>query len=94
MNAYYSYPQVADDLWRYNIASGQWTWMTGQPAGSSLGLPVYGTLGVPSPANTPGSRTYGVTWVDSEGNLWLFGGAGYDSTGTVGYLSDLWRYTP
>jgi N-acetylneuraminic acid mutarotase len=94
MNAYESYPQVANDLWRYHIASGQWTWMNGQPAGSDIGLPVYGKLGVPAPTNTPGSRTYGVTWVDKDGNLWLFGGAGYDSTGTIGYLSDMWRYKP
>jgi hypothetical protein len=27
-------------------------------------------------------------------NLWLFGGVGYDSTGDLGYLNDLWQYNP
>ena len=34
------------------------------------------------------------TWIDSSGNLWLFGGYGYDSTGQLGYLNDLWQYDP
>jgi N-acetylneuraminic acid mutarotase len=33
-------------------------------------------------------------WADSSGNAWLFGGYGCDSTGAVGYLNDLWKYTP
>ena len=32
-------------------------------------------------------------WVDSSGNLWLFGGFGYDSAGTRGSLNDLWKYS-
>jgi hypothetical protein len=30
------------------------------------------------------------------GQLWLFGGEGYDSSSTNGngYLNDLWRYLP
>jgi hypothetical protein len=37
-----------------------------------------------------------MSWVDSQGELWLFGGQGYDSTSTTGngYLNDLWRYLP
>ena len=27
------------------------------------------------------------------GNLWLFGGTGYDSTGTRGALNDTWEYS-
>jgi hypothetical protein len=30
---------------------------------------------------------------DASGNLWLFGGEGYDSTGTYGWLNDLWKYS-
>ena len=54
----------------------------------------YGTVGVPSTANAPGARTNAVSWIDSGGNLWLFGGQGYDSTGTGGYLNDLWEFNP
>jgi N-acetylneuraminic acid mutarotase len=34
------------------------------------------------------------SWIDASGNLWLFGGNGYDSTGNFGYLNDLWQYDP
>jgi len=38
-----------------------------------------------------------VTWVDGSGNFWLFGGYGYDGatpTATLGFLNDLWEYSP
>jgi hypothetical protein len=54
---------------------------------------VYGTLGVPSASNVPGSRWEAVTWTDSTGNLWLLGGTGLDSAGTQGDLNDLWKYS-
>jgi hypothetical protein len=41
-----------------------------------------------------GSALFGQSWIDSSGNLWLFGGYGYDSTGSVGKLNDLWQYSP
>jgi hypothetical protein len=44
--------------------------------------------------NVPGARYGGVAWADAQGNFWLYGGNGYDSTGTNGYLNDLWEYTP
>ena len=43
--------------------------------------------------NTPGARWGATGRVDSSGNLWLFGGFGYDSTGTLGLLNDLWKYS-
>lgn len=89
-----------NDLWEYQPSLGQWAWMGGSstvpPAipedGGSPGL--YGSLGVPSTANMPGSRTGAVAWTDKNGNLWLFGGAGIDSTGLSGNLNDLWEYIP
>jgi hypothetical protein len=53
---------------------------------------VYGTLGAAAPGNTPGSRWQSASWTDSSGNLWLFGGQGYDSKGNSGYLNELWEY--
>ena len=35
---------------------------------------VYGTKGVPDAANVPGAREESISWTDSHGNLWLFGG--------------------
>jgi hypothetical protein len=52
---------------------------------------VYGAPGTAS--GIPGARGDAVSWIDSAGHLWLFGGYGYDSTGTVaGGLNDLWVY--
>jgi hypothetical protein len=52
---------------------------------------VYGTQGVAAATNVPGARWSSAAWTDAGGNLWLFGGQGYDSTGN-GSLSDLWEF--
>jgi hypothetical protein len=72
--------------------TGEWTWMGGsntvyQPA-------VYGTLGTPAAGNVPGGRTQAVSWTDSSGNFWLFGGQGLDANRTTGVLNDLWEFNP
>src|SRR6185437_770099 len=42
--------------------------------------------------NDPGAR-YGATAAsDASGNLWLFGGVGFDVNGKQGPLNDLWEY--
>lgn len=78
-------------LWKFDPIINQWTWMKGP---NTLGSPgIYGVQGVPDPANNPGVRGYGAgTWVDMQGNLWLFGGFGKDTGNVVGALSDLWKY--
>ena len=81
-----------NDLWRYDPATNQWTWVSGSNTKSQVG--VYGTKGVEHPANVPGGRYSSNSWIDSTGHLWLFGGYGYNSTTTFGYLNDLWRYDP
>jgi len=74
------------DLWKYNPATNEWTWVKGN--GLMNQAPVYGTQGVPSITNSPGSRVSGIpTWVDTTGNLWLFGGS-YANM----YKNDLWKY--
>jgi hypothetical protein len=55
---------------------------------------VYGTQGVAAPANIPGARWDAISWTDSSGNFWLFGGDAYDSAGNQGTLNDLWKFTP
>lgn len=56
----------------------------------------YGTLGTPAPGNIPPGRWDAATWTDKNGNLWLFGGQGYDAgTNATGVLlDDLWEYSP
>jgi hypothetical protein len=79
------------DLWEFNPSTKEWTWVNGSDAGGLV--PVYGTLGVAAASNTPGGRDSAVSWTDSSGNLWLFGGFDYDSlTGTNEYLNDLWEF--
>ena len=74
-------------------APNEWTWMGGSSLSATGDLPgVYGTLGTPAAGNAPGSRYGAANWSDSAGNLWLFGGYGYDSTGVGGYLDDLWEF--
>jgi N-acetylneuraminic acid mutarotase len=81
-----------NDLWKYDTVSGQWTWVKGSVTYNAAG--VYGTQGVPAAANVPGAREGSVSWTDSAGKLWLFGGVGNDGNGDEGYLNDLWKYDP
>jgi hypothetical protein len=92
-----------NDLWEFNSGTHEWAWMSGNPAlsgnapsyGNTPG--VYGALRTPSATNTPGGRVSrwmqtSYTGTDRSGNLWLFGGDGFDSTSKVGQLNDLWMY--
>jgi N-acetylneuraminic acid mutarotase len=83
-----------NDLWEFKPASNNWAWMSGSSAvGSNGGQPgVYGTEGTPDPGNVPGGRDAASSWTDSSGNLWLFGGYGFDAGGNLGYLNDLWKF--
>lgn len=81
-----------NDLWEYSQSSGEWTWIGGSETAGAKG--VYGTLGAASATNIPGAREGDDVWRDASGNVWLFGGYGYDSKGTLGELNDLWKYSP
>lgn len=67
---------------------GEWTWMNGS---TTSGVPVYGTQGVPSSANSPGNCYEGKTWVDQQGNFWLYGGL---DLGSFLQTNDMWRFNP
>ena len=77
-----------NDLWKYS--GSKWTWVSGSKSVSHKG--VYGTKGVASSTNVPGTRYGSVLWMDTKDNLWVYGGRGYDSRGSGGYLSDLWKF--
>lgn len=78
---------LMNDLWKYSITTNQWTWMHGDSVVNYAGN--YGTQGVSSPTNKPGSRDYGNAWLDKQGNMWLFGGSGVNTD-----YNDLWKYNP
>jgi N-acetylneuraminic acid mutarotase len=84
--------QCENDLWKYSTTTSQWTWMGGATTVGQSGI--YGTLGTGSTSNIPGGRNQGMTWTDTSGNLWLFGGEGMDSTGVFSDINDLWKYNP
>jgi PKD repeat protein len=77
-------------LWKFDPSTNNWTWMKGPNTVNAYGS--YGTQGIPDPANYPGARWLGFPkWVDTSGNIWLFGGYGYGANSN-GSLADLWKY--
>jgi N-acetylneuraminic acid mutarotase len=83
-----------NDLWEYGPSSKEWTWVSGSSTAPGNQRGIYGTEGTAAPSNVPGGRCGSVSWVDASGNLWLFGGSGYDSTGQNSPLNDLWEFNP
>jgi environmental stress-induced protein Ves len=83
-----------NDLWEYSTTgpnAGEWTWVSGSNLANQSGIyPT--TMGTSTTTSVPGARYNPVSWVDKNGNFWLFGGYGYDSAGAVDYLNDLWEY--
>jgi N-acetylneuraminic acid mutarotase len=82
---------VIDDLWEYTPSTGVWTWLRGKTDNQAG---VYGVIGKAASIYYPGAREYPNAWTDKAGNLWLFGGVGFDATGSYGQLNDLWEYKP
>jgi N-acetylneuraminic acid mutarotase len=87
----------------YNISSNVWTWLAGNNTINALG--VYGTKGVASVHNYPGSRDdHSMVFDPIQNCIYIFGGYGYaQSTGmtffnsihthiNVGWLNDLWMF--
>jgi len=89
-----------NDLWKFVPSTQQWAWMSGNSTFGGTGwYGTYGQLGTPASGNTPGARDYLAYWMDSGGNLWLFGGMGYSLYAGSGQpyngeLNDLWEFSP
>jgi hypothetical protein len=80
--------RLLNDLWKFDGTN--WTWVSGDSTVNKPGG--YGTKGIAAGTNKPGARYGSISWTDSTGNLWLFGGHGYDRYGGIGYLDDLWKF--
>jgi PKD repeat protein len=79
-----------NDLWYFNKATNTWSWIKGSNMANQYG--VYGTQGVSASSNTPGARYNAASWIDNNGDLWLYGGQGYTAS-SGGFLGDLWRFS-
>ena len=86
------YPGRLSDLWKFDRTAQAWVWVDGSPIRDQAGT--YLTPGTPNPAADPSGRNGAVSWTGADGTFWLFGGLGYDSTGSIGQLNDLWSYDP
>jgi len=73
-----------NDLWKFNIATNQWTWMKGSTVQGDPGN--YGTKGVAAITNEPQARDAYARWKDKNGNLWMMGGQLWP------FGNDMWKY--
>lgn len=75
------------------VCIGEWTWINGTDVVATNGT--YGTKGKQS-GGDPGARYWVNSWIDASGNMWMFGGEGYDveNSGPESQLPDLWEFTP
>ena len=86
-----------NDLWKFDTASGTWTWWG--PAASNDAAYQSGVSNAGS-SSYPGARIFASTWFNrATGQTWLFGGFGCGNSGgcsssTVQLQNDLWTFTP
>src|SRR5271168_2975292 len=86
-----------------DCAHDDWTWIDGTKTSGTVASPLYGTVGtslpttLPNPyTNTPGGRYGAAGWSDSHGSLWMFGGEGWELSGSTtpstldAPMNDLW----
>lgn len=79
------------DLWKYDMTSNIWTWMNGPNEPNIDGN--YGIKEVASPLNLPPARKESAHWIDTDNNLWLFGGYSFINPGFGDtFYNDLWIY--
>jgi N-acetylneuraminic acid mutarotase len=79
-----------NDLWSWDLTTHQWKWLSGSTTIDAAGI--YGTQGIPAANNTPGAHYSGLSWADSAGRFWTFGGFGANAAGVLNDMNDLWMY--
>ncbi|MFY0673377.1 MAG: T9SS type A sorting domain-containing protein [Bacteroidia bacterium] len=73
------------DLWKWD--GTYWVLVNG---GSTRDY--RGQFYLPGYSGVPGTRSSTTISKDDNGDIWMFGGYGYDDNGGLGYLSDLWKW--
>ena len=67
---------MLNDLWKFNLTTGWWTWVGGSSSINQLGS--YGSLGVAAVGNVPGARAVQSMVIDSASRvMYVVGGLGY-----------------
>ena len=86
------YTEFNGNLWRFDPVTEMWTWINGNGA-----APVYGTIDVFDPLNTPGSfsacpsvGTLYTMWITSDDHLWMVVNRSDFVNGNV----EMWEYNP
>jgi hypothetical protein len=69
---YPNWPNGPQDVWDFDITTGQWVWRAGNNNTASEITQNLGTTGVPSPSVIPFGGLY-PSWMDSDGTLWFLG---------------------
>eukprot|EP00817_Percolomonadidae_sp_ATCC50343_P003183 CAMPEP_0117419018 /NCGR_PEP_ID=MMETSP0758-20121206/686_1 /TAXON_ID=63605 /ORGANISM="Percolomonas cosmopolitus, Strain AE-1 (ATCC 50343)" /LENGTH=248 /DNA_ID=CAMNT_0005199875 /DNA_START=406 /DNA_END=1152 /DNA_ORIENTATION=+ len=85
------------DLWRFDINTLNWTFISSETTVNTNLMDqyaVYGFGNTPDAENHPGGRQQTAYFMDSNEVMWMFGGDGYASSGARGYLRDMWKYDP
>ncbi|MCB0736651.1 MAG: gliding motility-associated C-terminal domain-containing protein [Bacteroidetes bacterium] len=75
-----------NDVWQQT--TNGWKWIKGYK--TFIKEANYGTKGVSLKSNTPNNRYGNLYWNNSKGQLWMYGGSGFDLQGKTGYFNDLW----
>jgi hypothetical protein len=80
-----------NDLWKYDPATNQWTWLRGSNQRNQL--PVYGSMNVYSSTSQPGAMSGNGCWVDSTGNNFYIGVGGSSNQVNTSFITNiLWKY--
>jgi gliding motility-associated-like protein len=80
----------ANDLWKYNPSTLQWTWMNGPNTINDAGN--YGTMGISAVSNQPPARSGYAASQDTALNLLVFGGSNRNDVWKYNIATNLWTW--
>jgi len=84
---------ILNDMWRFNISSTEWTWLSGNSTKDAYG--VYGTKATSSTDNYPGARReFSIVFDTILKCIYLFGGSGYAQSGISGGFAKFFLPNP
>jgi len=79
-----------NDLWKYDVSADSWSWIKGSDTRDAISTK--GTQGLAATANTPGGRIQSLVWQNAAGDVYLYGGLGISSSGSLGRMNDFWKW--